>query len=125
MKYLLLSISILLLFSFSIPTVYGVAGFEFIKKGAGGKVTSTTGGNVICDGGTGPVSHKPAGSSPSQSYFYPSGGGTSGSKTAPSNQKWVLALYNGFYSFGDCYTQDGPFRIPYPVYRVRIWGLSR
>lgn len=123
MKYTLLVIGILFfLFSF-IPLAQGLS---FGLSPAGGKVTSTTKGNVTCTGGTGPVTNRPAGSSPPASYFYPAGGGgsTGGSKSAPRNNDWVVTLYSGFYSFSDCYTQVGPYRIPYPVYKIKLFGKS-
>jgi hypothetical protein len=86
----------------------------------GGRVTTTTKGSVICQGGTGPVTQKSAGSSPQGDYFYPAG-----KKAAPQANKWVLGLYSSVPSFTDCYTQVGPYRIPYEVFRVQLYGISK
>lgn len=116
MKYILLTISVFLFISFFF---IDYAQALTIIPPYGGRVTSTTKGSVICQGGTGPVTQNSAGSSPQGSYFYPAG-----SKPAPQPNKWVLGLYSTVPSFSDCYTQVGPYRIPYPVLRVKLYGIS-
>ncbi len=85
----------------------------------GGNVTSTNISNVICTAGVGPVTQRSAGTSPTTPYFY-----QYGSTQTPTSSKWVLGLYTPVTSFTDCYTPYGPYRVPYPVFRVKLWGTN-
>jgi hypothetical protein len=119
MKYLLLTISVfLLLCAFGIQHAFAVG--LSVRPPFGGRITTTTKGNVICQGGTGPVTQKSSGSSPQGDYFYPVG-----KRAAPQANKWALGLYSTIPSFTDCYTQVGPYRIPYEVFRVQLYGTSK
>lgn len=98
----------------------GISGM--IAKPFGGRVTSITQGGVVCTGQTGPVSQKSAGQSPSTNYSYSMGGGSSGSKSPPMANSWVLGLYFPMMPNG-CMTETEP-PTPYSTYRVHIFGKS-
>lgn len=122
MKYMLagvLMVSILAVGTYGKP----VMAFGFgstVYKPFGGLVTSKTLGTVVCTGGTGPVTQKPAGSSPATSYNFPYG-----KTTPPKVGSWVLGMYGSVSDVSTCYTQAGPYRVPYTTNRVVLWGVSR
>jgi len=123
MKYLFAGVLIFLVFLAYTDAKPALAlGFSGLglNRPFGGLVTTTTLGSVICTGGTGPVTIDPAGSSLYGSYFFPFG-----TTPQPSSGKWVLGLYSSIPDLTACYTQAGPYRIPYTTQRATLWGVSQ
>ncbi len=84
-----------------------------ISQPFGGLVTITASPNVTCEGGAGPVTIMPSGSSAATPYYFPAGTVASGT--------WVLGNYDSVLDESSCQDDDGP----YPVYRVSLFGSSR
>jgi hypothetical protein len=119
MKYFLSISFMVIIFFMMLFVAQKVQAFALLIPPHGGNITSTTYADVTCTGGTGPVSQRSAGSSPSSYYVYPFG-----STPPPQTNKWVLGLYNRVPSFTDCWRQVGPYRYPFQVYKVKLWGTS-
>lgn len=91
-----------------------------LTKPFGGLITTTQMGNIICRSGIGPVAQKSAGRSPTFPYVY-----QYGKQTPPSAGKYVLGNYSTVSDYTSCYTQIGPYQIPYKANRVTLYGTSK
>jgi hypothetical protein len=104
---------------FILPYITNGAGFDTSTyRPFGGRITSTTMGNVTCPG-TGPITIQPVGKSISGPHWAMPGKGGSISSGA-----WVLGLHSVSMDTS-CQEVDGPITRPYPAYKWFIYGTSR
>jgi hypothetical protein len=88
-----------------------------IPRSFGGRIISMVSLGVVCEGGVGPITITPAGG-PAMSYLVPPG------VNVPNMGGQILGLYNVIYDVKSCQTKSNP-PVPYPVYRVTYFGISR
>lgn len=89
----------------------------------GGKITSTSKGNVTCTGGTGPISLQSANTSGNGKEYIAL---SSGNKTSNQvrNNAYILGNHQ-MTSANYCYTQVGPYRIPYTITPTNFYGVGK